>query len=188
MDKTRDIGGKKMTKNLTPEKIVKTFKDEFKTKIKQSRIEKHSSGAKKYEMIHIWFEIDKGIFRDFVKQLIKIEKYPHLAVASGYEEGKNIKLVYHFSIYFSERGKELSINVTVDLPKSKPEIETITDLIPGALITEQEKQEMLGVKVIGIPKNERVFISHDFPEGMYPWRKDNTNADKMSRNLHEVKK
>ena len=177
-----------MTKQLTPEAIVKTFKDEFKTKINGSRIEKHMSGSKKNELIHIWFEIDKSIFRDFVKHIMKLEKYPHLAVASGYEEGKNIKLVYHFSIYFGERAKEISLNITFELPKSKPEIETITDLIPGALITEQEKQEMLGVKVIGIPKNERVFISHDFPEGMYPWRKDSTNAEKMARNLHEVKK
>jgi membrane-bound hydrogenase subunit beta len=177
-----------MTKHLTPEKIVKFFKDEFKTKIKTSRIDKHTSGSKKDEIIHIWFEIDKSIFRKFVEQLTKLEKHPHLAVASGYEEGKNIKLVYHFSIYFSERAKEISLNVTVDIPKSKPEIETITDIIPGALITEQEKQEMLGVKVKGIPKNERVFISHDFPEGVYPWRKDKTNAEKLARNLHEVKK
>ena len=177
-----------MTKYLTPDKIVNFFKEEFKTKIKNSRIEKHTSGSKKDEIIHIWFEIDNSIFRKFVEQLTKLEKYPHLAVASGYEEGKNIKLVYHFSIYFSERAKEISINVTVAIPKSKPEVETITDIIPGALITEQEKQEMLGVKVKGIPKNERVFISHDFPEGIYPWRKDKTNAEKLARNLHEVKK
>ena len=177
-----------MTKYLTPDKIVNFFKEEFKTKIKNSRIEKHTSGSKKDEIIHIWFEIDNSIFRKFVEQLTKLEKYPHLAVASGYEEGKNIKLVYHFSIYFSERAKEISINVTVVIPKSKPEVETITDIIPGALITEQEKQEMLGVKVKGIPKNERVFISHDFPEGIYPWRKDKTNAEKLARNLHEVKK
>ena len=53
---------------------------------------------------------------------------------------------------------------------------------------EQEKQEMLGVKVKGIPKDERCFISHDFPKGMYPWRRDETGPDKMVRNLHEVKK
>jgi len=44
---------------------------------------------------------------------------------------------------------------------------------------------MLGIKVKNIPKNMRVFISDDFPEDMYPWRKDEMNADKMGRNLHE---
>ena len=177
-----------MTEQLTPEKLVKSFKDEFKTKIKEASIEKHIAGSKKTEFIHIWLKVDKSIFKNVIKHIIKLEKYPHLAVVSGYEMGKTINLVYHFSIYYGERAKEISINITVELPKSNPVIETITDLIPGALITEQEKQEMLGIKVKGIPKDERVFISDDFPKGIYPWRKDKTGPEKMVRNLHEVKK
>ena len=177
-----------MTEQLTPEKLVKSFKDEFKTKIKESRIEKHIAGYKKTEFIHIWLKVDKSIFKNVIKHIIKLEKYPHLAVVSGYEMGKTINLVYHFSIYYGERAKEISLNITVELPKSNPVIETITDLVPGALITEQEKQEMLGIKVKGIPKDKRVFISDDFPKGIYPWRKDETGPEKMVRNLHEVKK
>ena len=74
------------------------------------------------------------------------------------------------------------------LPKTKPEIDTISDLIPGALIAEQEKQEMLGIKVKNIPQDRRSFISDDFPKDVYPWRKDETGPKKMVRNLHEVKK
>ena len=177
-----------MTKQLSPEEIVKSFKDEFKTKINDTRIEKHTAGTKKNELIHIWMRSDRSIFKNVVKHLMTLEEYPHLAVTSGYDIGKNIELVYHFSIYFGVRYKEISLNITVELPKSKPEIESICDLIPGALITEQEKQEMLGIKIKGIPKDERVFISDDFPKGIYPWRKDETGPEKMVRNLHEVKK
>ena len=177
-----------MTEQLTPEKIVKSFKDEFRTKIKEARIEKHTTASKKNQLIHIWLNVDKSIFKKIVEHVIKLEKYPHLAVVSGYDMDKTINLVYHFSIYHGERAKEISLNITVELPKSNPVIETITDLIPGALITEQEKQEMLGIKVKGIPKDERVFIPNDFPKGVYPWRKDETGPDKMARNLHEVKK
>jgi membrane-bound hydrogenase subunit beta len=77
------------------------------------------------------------------------------------------------------------VNITIPLPKSDPTIDSITDLIPGALIAEQEKQEMLGIKVVGIPKDERVFIPNDFPEGVFPWRRDETGPDKMARNLHD---
>ena len=173
---------------LTPEETVKSFKNVFKNNIKDDRIETHKSGSKKTQFTHIWMRVDKSIFKDAVKHLMTLEEYPHLAVASGYDMGKTIDLVYHFSIYFGERGKELSLNMTVELPKSELEIETITDLIPGALITEQEKQEMLGIKVKGIPKDKRAFVSDDFPKGMYPWRKDETGPEKMARNLHEVKK
>ena len=83
-----------------------------------------------------------------------------------------------------------TFNLVLDIRTKKSDltIDSICDLIPGALIAEQEKQEMLGVKVIGIPKDERVFISEDFPEGMYPWRRDETGPDKLYKNLHEVKK
>ena len=80
------------------------------------------------------------------------------------------------------------MNISVELPKSKPEIETICDYIPGALITEREKQEFLGVKIIGIPDDRRLFLPDDFPKGVYPWRRDETGPDKLYRNLHEVKK
>lgn len=173
---------------LSPDQIVKSFKDEFKTKIFDSRLEKHIRGLKKTEFYHIWIRTDRNIIKDIVKHLIKLEKYPHLAVTSGYDMGEKIELVYHFSIYYGLKGKEVNINVTVELPKSDPTIDTITDLIPGALITEQEKQEMLGIKVKNIPKDSRLFISQDYPEDTYPWRKDEKGPEKTIRNLHEVKK
>jgi len=175
-------------KYLSPEEIVKFFKDEFKNKIFDSRIEKHVRGLKKTEFYHIWIRTDRNLIKDIVKHLMKLEKYPHLAVTSGYDTGEKIELVYHFSIYYGLKGKEININVTVELPKSDPTIDTITDLIPGALITEQEKQEMLGITVKNIPKNNRVFISEDYPEDTYPWRKDEKGPEKTIRNLHEVKK
>jgi membrane-bound hydrogenase subunit beta len=178
-----------MTKNeMTPEDIVKYFTDEFKTKIRKPRVEKRTGGLKKTEFVHIWMKVDRSIFKDAVKHLTKIEKHPHLAVTSGYDLGKTIELVYHFSIFNGIRNNEISLNWTVELPKSDPVIDTICDLIPGALITEQEKQEMLGIKVKGIPKDTRVFIPNEFPEGVYPWRRDETGPDKLATNLHEVKK
>jgi membrane-bound hydrogenase subunit beta len=173
---------------LSPDQIVKSLKDEFKTKIFDSRIEKHIRGLKKTEFYHIWLKSDRTIIKDIVKHLIKLEKYPHFAVSSGYDMGEKIELVYHFSIYYGLKGKEVNINITVELPKSDPTIDTITDLIPGALISEQEKQEMLGIKVNNIPKDSRVFISEDYPEDTYPWRKDEKGPEKTIRNLHEVKK
>ena len=132
-------------------------------------------------------KIDKSIFKPFIKHLCDYQ-FPHLAVVCGNDYPKEIELVYLFSLDFGKERKEISLNVAVDLPKSKPEIETICDYIPGALITEREKQEMLGVKIIGIPDNRRLFLPPDFPEGVYPWRKDEKGMEKLIRNLHEVKK
>jgi membrane-bound hydrogenase subunit beta len=170
---------------LAPEEIVKSFKENFKKKIISARIEKHVRGLKKNESFHIWLKVDKTVFKDVIKHLFTFEKYPHFAVSSGYDLGDNIELIHHFSLYCGEKLRDISINITVPLPKTDLTINTITDLIPGALIAEQEKQEMLGIKVIGIPKNNRVFIPNEFPEGIYPWRRDEKGPDKMIRNLHD---
>jgi len=175
-----------LAKKLNPEELVKNFKDEFKTKIKSSRIEKRSFGSKKKETITIWMKIDKNVFKDVIKHLCDIQ-FPHLAVVSGNDLGPTIELIYHFTLNYGHRMKVTILNISVELPKSNPEIETICDYIPGALVTEREKQEFLGVKIIGIPDSRRLFLPEDFPEGIYPWRRDETSPDKIYRNLHEVK-
>ena len=170
---------------LSAEEIVESFKKEFSKKIIDGKVERHPIGPNKTDMIHIWMTVDRSFYRDVVKHLMILDEDAHFAVSSGYDIEDRIEIINHFSIYFGEKGEEISINFTVPLPKSDPTMESICDLIPGALISEQEKQEMLGIKVKNIPKDMRVFISDDFPEDMYPWRKDETNADKMGRNLHE---
>jgi membrane-bound hydrogenase subunit beta len=176
-----------MAKSLTPEEIVKNFKDEFKTKIKSAEIKMHKAGSKKKETPNIWIKVDKTAFKPVIKHLCDLQ-FPHHAVTSGQDLGKTIELIYHFTLNFDERLKEINLNISVELPKSKPEIETICDYIPGALITEREKQEMLGVKIKGIPDDRRCFIPEDFPKGVYPWRRDKTGPEKLYKNLHEVKK
>jgi len=170
---------------LTPEKIVKKLKDAFKDKIKETRIETRKAGQKKKEYTNIWIKIHRDAFKKCVKYITDKIDYPHLAVVSGNDLGKNIELIYHFSVYYGHRLGEISINISVDLPKEDPRIESICDIIPGALITEREKQEMLGVIVEGIPDSRRFFIPDDFPEGIYPWRKDEKGPQKFVRDLYE---
>ena len=172
---------------LTPENVVKSFKDEFKTKIKDVQIKQRAAGSKKKETPTIWMKIDKSAFKGVVKHLVNLQ-YPHLAVVSGNDLGKTIELIYHFTLDYETRLDEINVNISVELPKTKPEIETVCDLIPGALITEREKQEFFGVKVIGIPDNRRLFLPDDFPKDVYPWRRDEKGLEKLYKNLHEVKK
>ena len=174
-------------KQLNPEEFVNYFEDKFNTKIISAEIKKRTTGSKKKEFVNIWMKIDKSIFKNFIEHLCNLT-YPHLAVCSGNDLGGQIELVYSFSIYYGKLLQEISLNIAVDVAKNKPEIETICDWIPGALITEREKQEMLGIKVIGIPDSRRLFLPDDFPENVYPWRKDEKTKkeiEKLYKNLHE---
>ena len=174
-------------KLLTPEELVKSFKDEFKTKIIDAKIKERAAGKKKNVTKSIWMKVNQSVFKDVVKHLIKLQ-FPHLAVASGNDLGKTIEIIYHFTVNFGTRMKVINLCISVEVPKTKPELETISDIIPGALITEREKAEMLGVKIKGIPDDRRCFVPEDFPEGVYPWSRDKTGPEKYYKNLHEVKK
>jgi Ni,Fe-hydrogenase III component G len=73
--------------------------------------------------------------------------------------------------------RDVVINLRVSLPREKPELPTLIDIIPAARIFEQELSEVLGVNVIDtISGNElyqdHLFLSDDWPEGVYPLRKD----------------
>lgn len=173
------------THTMTLEEVIRSFQTKFPDGITQTRIERRTSGTLKTEFIHVWFRVEARFLKETVQHLFTFEQFPHFAVTSGYDLGDIIELVYHFSLFHGERGREISVNMTVSLPKDNPVIDTITDLIPGALISEQEKQEMLGVKIRGIPKDARVFVAADIPQGVFPWRRDETGPDRLVRNLHE---
>jgi membrane-bound hydrogenase subunit beta len=101
-------------------------------------------------------------------------RFPHLAVIAGNDLGTEIELLYIFSVFYGTKFGEYMVTIGITLPKSDLTVPTITDLIPGALISEREKQEFFGITVTGIPDDRRLFLPDEFPRGVYPWRKDET--------------
>jgi len=173
---------------MKPEEIVELFKGKFNDSVTNSRIETKTAGLKKNSYSLIWLEIKPKDFKEAVKLLCTIQ-FPHFAIISGNDIGEEIKLTYHFSIYYGERSKEISFNLAAILPKNNLKIPTIADLIPGTQTAEREIKEMLGVTVEGLPDLANIFLPKDFPKDVYPLRKDETGAAKMVNKVEEeVKK
>ena len=100
--------------------------------------------------------------------------------ARGLKGGEPVLLEGVSHIRFGgEQGKAIALVLRVTLAKTDLTIPTITDIVPGAIFSERETQEMMGVIVEGIPDDRRLFIPEDFPDGVYPWRRDDTGPDKM---------
>jgi membrane-bound hydrogenase subunit beta len=172
---------------MKPEEMIELFKEKFNDSVTNSKIENKTAGLKKNSYSLIWLEIEPKDFKEAVKLLCTIQ-FPHFAIISGNDTGKEIELIYHFSIYYGERFKEISINLTTYLPKEDLKVPTITDLIPGAQTAEREIKEMLGVTIEGLPDLSNVFLPQDFPKNIYPLRKDEKGAAKMVNKEEEVKK
>ena len=161
-------------KLLTPEEIVSEFQALLGEGLQASRVQLHAEGLKTMKSQEVWLTLDKDLLNDALAKLATFD-YPHLAVISGVDVGEAIELLYHFFIYYGRgRGTEMKVTMTVSLPKDDLTIDTISGIIPGAVFSEREKQEFLGIKVIGITDDRRLFIPENFPEGVYPWRKDET--------------
>ncbi len=156
---------------LTPQELADVMKEAAGDGFQSARCTEWAEGVKGLTSKQVWVNLSRESLRPAIQRLIDIH-YPHVAVIAFADTGEQVDLIYHLYIYYGIPHEEVLITLTVSLDKTDLKIPTITDLIPGALTSEREKQEMLGIEVVGIPDGRRLFLPEDFPEGVYPWRKD----------------
>jgi NADH-quinone oxidoreductase subunit C len=89
-------------------------------------------------------------------------------VASGVDGRNQMEILYHFTV----EDIDLVISLRVILPKTKLEIASLTSVFTAAHWIEREIHELLGVNFIGHPQLTRLLLPEDWPEGVYPLRKD----------------
>ncbi|MDD1673646.1 MAG: NADH-quinone oxidoreductase subunit C [Methanomicrobiales archaeon] len=173
---------------LTPQEVVDRFRNTFGEGVEGTLIRERAEGMKKRPNYNLWITLRQELLKPAIQTLIDIS-FPHLAVISGVDIEDQIELVYTFSLYFGVKHGEYLVNLKIRVPKSDPRVPTISDLMPSAVFTEREKQEMLGIEVVGIPDPRRLFLPDDFPPGVYPWRKDEKGIPpSMIKNLWEAKR
>jgi NADH-quinone oxidoreductase subunit C len=90
----------------------------------------------------------------------------HLSTISGVDKGETFEIVYHFA------SPAAVINVRTEVAKASPHVESITPVIPGAILYERELQDMFGLVIDHIPDPRPLVVPDDWPAGNYPLRKD----------------
>lgn len=75
------------------------------------------------------------------------------------------------SIFGLDREK-LFLYLRTSVDEIDPHIHSITHLIPGANWAEREVRDLIGVHPDGHPDPRRLVLADDWPEGVYPLRKD----------------
>lgn len=120
-----------------------------------------------------------GYHRDAISLLLETFDETGVSTITGTDLGSEIELNYHIR----SRGPVITIKNRV--PKEKPQIMTVTDLMPGAALYEREVFDLLGVVFQGHPYLKRLILSDDWPEGSYPLRKD-WNPQILEKNAHNL--
>lgn len=172
--------------NMNAEQILEKLKESLGNALLTYEIKEYTMGVRRKRTLYeIWAEIDKSAFRKAVETIFNID-YPHLHFITGEDTGGDvIKMIYSFGIYHGHPGGEISITLKFDLPKSELVLPTITDLMIGAETNEREIREMLGVEFEGLKNKRHLFLPDDWPEGKYPWRRDEHGVDDMVKYMHK---
>ncbi|MFH1283171.1 MAG: NADH-quinone oxidoreductase subunit C [bacterium] len=102
------------------------------------------------------------------------------SIMTGIDTFKGIELLYHFSLDH-QGGVFVTLRVLLE-DKKKPEIESLTSVFLASNWIEREVHELLGVNFINHPNLEHLLLTNDWPEGVYPLRKEYVSEKGLPEN------
>jgi len=94
-------------------------------------------------------------------------------IASGTDMKDWIEILYHFTI----EDLNLLISLRVRLDPGHPEIDSLARDIEALNWIERELTELLGITFTGHPDPRRLLLADNWPEGVYPLRRDYVEWD-----------
>ena len=110
--------------------------------------------------------VSAGALRGVIDALLARHGFLHLSAISGMDTGDDIALVYHLAF------DGLVLSVFTRVPRERPEIDSIVDLVPGASAQERELHDLLGVMPRGNEHLAPLVLPEEWPDDVYPLRKD----------------
>lgn len=100
---------------------------------------------------------------------LRVKHLGWLSAITGIDLGPEVgqlEVLYHFST------GPVIITLRLRLPREGAVVPTLSEIIPSAEVFERELKEMFGVDVTGLHNPDRLYLPDDWPDGVYPLRKD----------------
>jgi NADH-quinone oxidoreductase subunit C len=106
------------------------------------------------------YEVCRFLFQDLGLRFV---------ISTGIDAQDCFEVLHHFSDDAS--GCLVTVKAFVR-NRTAPELDSITPLIPGAEWIEREMHDLLGIRFRNHPNLRRLILADDWPEGVYPLRKE----------------
>lgn len=149
---------------MTPEEVLGDLRKKFKD-----------------DIVEILGERSKKVYIEIKQEsLVKVASYifkdlkARFSTASGVDMRHHMEILYHFLI----EDINLLISLRVKLQKSKLEIDSLSPIFEGANWIEREIHEILGINFKGHPDLKKLLLPDDWPDDVYPLRRDYKEWDK----------
>ena len=91
------------------------------------------------------------------------------AIATGIDSDNYFEILYHFP--YDQLGCVITVKSLVR-DKEKPVVDSLANLLPATSWIEREIHDVLGIDFRGHPDMRRLILADDWPEGVYPLRKE----------------
>jgi NADH:ubiquinone oxidoreductase subunit C len=115
---------------------------------------------------------------------LRVLRLGYLSAITGLDPGieiPDLEVLYHFCI------GEAIITLRLNVPRSEGHLPSLYEIIPSAESFERELQEMFGIRIDGLRNPSRLYLPDDWPEDVYPLRKDlDQNKLRSSMTLREI--
>ena len=129
---------------------------------------------------------DKSLKRVYVEinpgSIVKVATYifrelgARFNIATGLDTRSDIEILYHFTV----EDINFLISIRVKLDKTKLEIDSLAPHFEAADWIEREIHELLGVNFKGHPDLRKLLLPENWPEGVYPLRRDYKEWDETA--------
>ncbi len=118
----------------------------------------------------LFLTVDRENIQDVADYLFNTVK-ARLVLSSGTDKSP-INGTYEVTYIFSLDRDNLMVAVKEVVPPSDPHIPSLTNIIPGADWHEREMRDLVGIVPDGHPDPRRLILSDDWPDDVFPLRKD----------------
>ena len=81
----------------------------------------------------------------------------------------------HYALYYvlsMEEEDKCYLTVRAEVDPETCEFPSVTPLVPACVWSEREVKDMFGLRAVGLPDQRRLVLPDDWPDNLYPLRKD----------------
>ena len=100
---------------------------------------------------------------------LRVKRLGYLSAIVGLDlgpEANEMEVLYHFC------PGDAVIALRVRVPREDGALPSLCEIIPSAEVFERELHEMFGIEITGLHTPDRLYLPDDWPDGVYPMRKD----------------